>query len=83
MLPQTLSEAFEGVKAVMASALLEAFEAVTQFVLQYQDYILIGIIIIIIMGTLNLLVKRQEKRKRQHLQEEIDEIEENEIKHKE
>jgi len=68
-----IREAFGLYMAFAESKLRELFELVEEFIAEYQPYILIGSIILIILVIGDLLMKWQENREKKHIEDQIKE----------
>ena len=72
MWSQEVREAFALFVALAESKAIELFDVVAEFISEYQVYILVGSLILIILVILDLLMKWQEKREKKRIEDEIE-----------
>jgi hypothetical protein len=78
MWSQEIREAFALFVALAESKVIELFDGVAEFISEYQVYILVGSLILIILVSLDLLMKWREKREKKRIEDEL----ENQMKEK-
>jgi hypothetical protein len=73
MWSQESREAFALFMAFAESKVIELFDVVAEFISEYRSYILVGLLILIILVSLDLLMKWQDKREKKKIDSEIEE----------
>jgi hypothetical protein len=71
MWSQEVREAFALFVALAESKLIELFDVVAEFISAYRSYILVASLILIILVSLDLLMKWQDKKEKKQIEDEL------------